>query len=144
MPIKEATNYAAEDADITLRLYEKLSDLLDEGAQDILKNMEYPLLTVLMQMEKDGARVDTGHLKKLSNNFGDQLMKLAKKIHDASGSVFNIDSPKQLSEVLFEKLKIETKGLKKTSTGYYSTSESVLQKLANENPIVKDLSLIHI
>ena len=66
-----------------------------------------------MQMEKDGARVDTGHLKKLSNNFGDQLMKLAKKIHNASGSVFNIDSPKQLSEVLFETLKIETKGLKK-------------------------------
>ena len=139
VPIKEATNYAAEDADITLRLYEKLCDLLDEGAQDILKKMEYPLLIVLMQMEKDGARVDTGHLKKLSNNFGDQLMKLAKKIHDASGSVFNIDSPKQLSEVLFEKLKIETKGLKKTSTGYYSTSESVLQKLANENPIVKDI-----
>ena len=141
VPIKEATNYAAEDADITLRLYEKLSDLLDVGAQDILKNMEYPLLIVLMQMEKDGARVDTGHLKKLSNNFGDQLMKLAKKIHDASGSVFNIDSPKQLSEVLFEKLKIETKGLKKTSTGYYSTSESVLQKLANENPIVKEPNL---
>ena len=61
-----------------------------------------------------------------------------KKIHEASGSVFNIDSPKQLSEILFEKLQIDTKGLKKTSTGYFSTSESVLQKLSDENEMVSD------
>ena len=90
-------------------------------------------------MEQKGALIDTSHLNGLSKEFGTKLLNLVKKIHEASGSVFNIDSPKQLSEILFEKLKIETKGLKKTSTGYFSTSESVLQKLSDENEIVKDI-----
>ena len=78
-------------------------------------------------------------LNKLSKEFGAKLLNLVQKIHGASGTVFNIDSPKQLSEILFEKLQIDTKGLKKTSTGYFSTSESVLQKLSDENEIVKDI-----
>ena len=68
---------------------------------------------VLLEMENKGALIDTNHLKKLSNDFGSKLIGLTKKIHDTSGSVFNIDSPKQLSEVLFEKMKIDSKGLKK-------------------------------
>ena len=139
VPIKDATNYAAEDADITLQLYEKLSEIIDKSSTNLLKTIDYPLLFVLLEMEQKGALIDTSHLNELSKDFGTKLLSLVKKIHEASGSVFNIDSPKQLSEILFEKLKIESKGLKKTSTGYFSTSESVLQKLADENEIVKDI-----
>ena len=139
VPIKEATNYAAEDADITLQLFEKLSEIIDKSSINILKTIDYPLLFVLLEMEQKGALIDTSHLNELSKDFGAKLLNLVRKIHEASGSVFNIDSPKQLSEILFEKLKIDTKGLKKTSTGYFSTSESVLQKLSDENDIVKDI-----
>ena len=139
VPIKEATNYAAEDADLTLQLFEKLSEIIDKSSINLLKTIDYPLLFVLLEMEQKGALIDTSHLNELSKDFGAKLLNLVRKIHDASGSVFNIDSPKQLSEILFEKLKIDTKGLKKTSTGYFSTSESVLQKLSDENDIVKDI-----
>ena len=139
VPIKDATNYAAEDADITLQLYEKLIEIIDKSSIKLLKTIDYPLLFVLLEMEQKGALIDTSHLNGLSKEFGTKLLNLVKKIHEASGSVFNVDSPKQLSEILFEKLKIETKGLKKTSTGYFSTSESVLQKLSDENEIVKDI-----
>jgi len=139
VPIKEATNYAAEDADLTLQLFEKLSEIIDKSSINLLKTIDYPLLFVLLEMEQKGALIDTSHLNELSKDFGAKLLNLVRKIHEASRSVFNIDSPKQLSEILFEKLKIDTKGLKKTSTGYFSTSESVLQKLADENEIVKDI-----
>ena len=139
VPIKEATNYAAEDADITLQLFEKLSEIIDKSSINLLKTIDYPLLFVLLEMEQKGALIDTSHLNELSKDFGAKLLNLVKKIHEASGSVFNIDSPKQLSEILFEKLKIDTKGIKKTSTGYFSTSESVLQKLSDQNDIVKDI-----
>ncbi len=139
VPIKEATNYAAEDADIALQLYENFKEKLDEETNNLLQEIEYPLVHVLIDMENKGALIDTNHLMKLSNDFGSKLINLTQKIHNESGSVFNIDSPKQLSEILFTKLKIETKGLKKTSTGYYSTSESVLQKLSENNEIVKDI-----
>ena len=139
VPIKEATSYAAEDSDITFQLYEKFKKIIDKETESLLQNIEYPLVHVLMAMEDKGALIDTNHLKKLSNDFGSKLISLTRNIHDKSGLVFNIDSPKQLSEVLFEKMKIDSKGLKKTSTGYYSTSESVLQKLAAENEIVRDI-----
>jgi DNA polymerase I - 3''-5'' exonuclease and polymerase domains len=139
VPIKDATNYAAEDADITFQLYEKFKELINEETENLLQDIEYPLVNVLLKMENKGALIDTKHLQKLSNEFGSKLIGLTKKIHDMSGSVFNIDSPKQLSEVLFEKMKIDSKGLKKTSTGYYSTSESVLQKLSPENEIVRNI-----
>ena len=139
VPIKEATSYAAEDADITFQLYEKFKETINKETEKLLQDIEYPLVHVLLEMENKGALIDTNHLKKLSNDFGSKLIGLTKKIYDTSGSVFNIDSPKQLSEVLFEKMKIDSKGLKKTSTGYYSTSESVLQKLSAENEVVRDI-----
>ena len=139
VPIKEATNYAAEDADITLQLYEKLHGLLDKNTSKLLEDIDYPLLFTLLEMETEGALIDINHLNELSKGFGAKLLELVKKIHDQSGTVFNIDSPKQLSEVLFEKLKIDSKGLKKTSTGYFSTSESVLQKLSAEHSIVSEI-----
>ena len=113
--------------------------IIDKSSIELLETIDYPLLFVLLEMERKGALIDTNHLNKLSKEFGAKLLNLVQKIHGASGSVFNIDSPKQLSEILFEKLQIDTKGLKKTSTGYFSTSESVLQKLSDENEIVKDI-----
>ena len=139
VPIKEATNYAAEDADITLQLYRTFETKIDDKTTKILQEIEYPMIFVLMEMEATGALIDIKHLNSLSNNFGSKLINLVQKIHKHSGVVFNIDSPKQLSEVLFDKMGIEAKGLKKTSSGYYSTSEAVLQKLADENEIIKDI-----
>ncbi len=103
VPIKEATNYAAEDADIALQLYENFKEKLDEETNNLLQEIEYPLVHVLIDMENKGALIDTNHLMKLSNDFGSKLINLTQKIHNASGSVFNIDSPKQLSEILFTK-----------------------------------------
>lgn len=137
--IKDATNYACEDVDITIHLYEVLSSKVDEILNKLLEQIEYPLVFVLLDMEKRGALIDASHLKKLSDKFGKELLDLVTSIHKDSGVVFNLDSPKQLSEVLFEKMNIPTKGLKKTSSGYYSTSESILQKLSNENDVVKDI-----
>ena len=139
VPIKEATNYAAEDADITLQLYRTFETKIDDKTTKMLQEVEYPMIFVLMEMEATGALIDIKHLNSLSNNFGSKLINLVQKIHKHSGVVFNIDSPKQLSEVLFDKMGIEAKGLKKTSSGYYSTSEAVLQKLADENEIIKDI-----
>ena len=139
VPIKEATNYAAEDADITLQLYRTFETKIDDKTTKMLQEIEYPMIFVLMEMEATGALIDIKHLNSLSNNFGSKLINLVQKIHQHSGVVFNIDSPKQLSEVLFDKMGIEAKGLKKTSSGYYSTSEAVLQKLADENEIIKDI-----
>ena len=139
VPIKEATNYAAEDADITLQLYRTFETIIDDKTTKMLQEIEYPMIFVLMEMEATGALIDIKHLNSLSNNFGSKLINLVQKIHKHSGVVFNIDSPKQLSEVLFDKMGIEAKGLKKTSSGYYSTSEAVLQKLADENEIIKDI-----
>ena len=137
--IKDATNYACEDVDISIHLYEVLSAKVDEILNKLLEEIEYPLVFVLLDIEKRGALIDASHLKKLSDKFGRELLDLVTSIHKDSGVVFNLDSPKQLSEVLFEKMNISTKGLKKTSSGYYSTSESILQKLSNENDVVKDI-----
>ena len=139
VPIKDATAYAAEDAEATLSLFQKLSSMIDEDASNLLKEVEYPLVFVLMNMEREGTMIDIKHLKKLSNHFGSRLMTLVQKIHEVSKTRFNIDSPKQLSEVLFEKLCLPTQGLKKTSSGYYSTSEVILQKLSHDHDIVKDI-----
>jgi len=139
VPIKDATNYAAEDSDITLQLFEKMNSLLDDKTKKLLKELDYKLLFVLLEMEERGTLIDISHLNNLSKKFGAKLMSLVQKIHNISGVVFNIDSPKQLSEVLFEKLNIDSKGLKKTSTGYFSTSESVLQKLSGDNEIIADI-----
>ena len=139
VPIKDATAYAAEDAEATFSLFQKLSSLIDKDAMKLLKEVEYPLVFVLMNMEREGTMIDIKHLKKLSNHFGSRLMLLVQKIHEVSKTIFNIDSPKQLSEVLFEKLCLPTKGLKKTSSGYYSTSEAILQKLSHDHEIVKDI-----
>ncbi|MDT8443247.1 MAG: DNA polymerase I [Desulfuromonadales bacterium] len=131
--VEKATVYAAEDADITLRLYEKLQPMVIEQEQESLFNeVEMPLLPVLVNMEKAGIRIDPEFLGGLSAELEKKLGVLEKQIHEMAGGPFNIGSPKQLGDVLFERLGL-SKG-KKTKTGW-STDVEVLNKLADEHEI---------
>lgn len=131
--VKKAAIYAAEDADITLRLYEKLLPMVAEQQQEKLFNdVEMPLLRVLVDMEKTGIRIDPVFLGTLSAEMEKKLDALEKQIHSLAGCSFNIGSPKQLGEVLFERLGL-AKG-KKTKTGW-STDVEVLNHLAEEHEI---------
>ena len=135
--IKEASQYAAEDADITWRLYKKLEKQLDSIGElaSLAAQMEWPLIEVLGDMEYQGVELDSEFLNKLSIQFHLEIDKLRASIWGLAGEEFNISSPAQLQVVLFEKLKIDSKGLKKTKTGI-STAASELEKLRGEHKIV--------
>lgn len=121
--------YACEDADITLRLYEVLSDILEEDElEEIAQTIEFPLMEVLAKMELNGIRIDRDMLEEFSETLRSELLELEKKIYEKAGTEFNINSPKQLGEVLFDQMGLPAG--KKTKTGQYSTAESVLTKLA--------------
>ncbi len=127
--LKAATEYAAEDADITLRLYEILSDrLVEEKLEKIYEVFEKPMISILSKLETNGIKVDDSYLKKLSKKFEDRLIKIEKKIYQVSGKNFNIGSPKQLGEIIYNELKIAK--LKKTKKGSLATSAKVLEDLA--------------
>src|SRR5699024_1355272 len=131
IPASEVTPYACEDADITHRLYEVLSDVLEaDELDDIAESLEFPLIEVLAKMEMEGVLVDHKMLKELSDTLRDDLLELEEKIFEKAETDFNINSPKQLGEVLFDKMGLPPG--KKTKTGQYSTAESVLTKLASE------------
>lgn len=131
--VEKATVYATEDADITLRLADKLEPLLLETHQDALfREVELPLVTVLADMEWQGVRIDAGFLKGLSADMEVRLADLEQEIHQMAGRAFNVSSPRQLGEVLFEELKLP-RG-KKTKTGW-STDVEVLSQLAEEHAI---------
>ena len=130
--VERATEYAAEDADITWRLYEKLSDLLKGDDLKIFKKLELPLLEVLGDMELQGMALDKSHLQKLSQKIHRLLAEKEKEIYELAGEKFNINSPKQLSVILFEKLGLPV--IKKTKSGY-STDVSVLEELATEHDL---------
>ena len=137
VPVELVKEYAAEDADITLQLYEKLMPLLKEnGVEKLFYEIEMPLVPVLSRMEANGVKIDTENLHQISEEFGREIRKIEEQIYDAAGTPFNIASPKQLGEVLFEKLKIDEKA-KKTKTGQYATGEDVLQKLSHKHPIIQ-------
>ena len=137
VPINLVKEYAAEDADITLQLYEKLMPLLKEnGVEKLFYEIEMPLVPVLSRMEANGVRIDTENLQQISEEFGIEIHKIEEKIYELAGMPFNIASPKQLGEVLFEKLRIDEKA-KKTKTGQYATGEDVLQKLSHKHPIIQ-------
>jgi DNA polymerase I len=128
--------YAGEDADITLQVYQKLaSEITTQGLEKLLYEVELPLVNVLASMEHAGVKVDTGGLAVLSENMANESKELAHEIHTLAGEIFNIASPKQLGEILFGKLKL-IENPKKTETGQYATGEEVLQALAKEHPIV--------
>ena len=130
--IERATEYAAEDADITWQLYEKLSSLLHGDDLKLLLELELPLIEVLAKMERHGMQVDRNHLKKLSQLIQQKLEEQQKEIYLLADEEFNINSPKQLSVILFEKLGLPV--IKKTKNGY-STDVSVLEQLASEHDL---------
>jgi DNA polymerase-1 len=131
--------YAAEDADITLRLKNKLEPELKKfECEDLFYNIEMPLMPVLAEMEMNGVCLDTDSLKETSAILTNRILELEKRIYELAGEQFNIASPKQVGDILFEKLKIVEKA-KKTKTGQYVTSEDVLQQLRNKHEIVADI-----
>ena len=137
VPVELVKEYAAEDADITLQLYEKLLPLLKEnGVEKLFYEIEMPLVPVLSRMEANGVRIDTENLQQISEAFGIEIHKIEEEIYKAAGMPFNIASPKQLGEILFERLRIDEKA-KKTKTGQYATGEDVLQKLSHKHPIIQ-------
>ena len=138
--LEEIKEYAAEDADITFQLKEIFTAELDKTeTKKLFDEIEIPLVKVLADMEKEGIRVDVDFLKSLSKELDNDIKSLEKNIYETAGHSFNLASPKQLGEVLFDKLKIGGAKQKKTKTGQYATGEEVLSYLANDNPIVKDI-----
>jgi DNA polymerase-1 len=128
--------YAGEDADITLQVYQKLvPEIATQGLEKMLYEVELPLVNVLAAMEHIGVKIDTGVLAVLSKDMAQASQVLAQEIHTLAGETFNIASPKQLGDVLFRKLQLIEKP-KKTKTGQYATGEEVLQGLTKEHPIV--------
>ena len=131
--------YAAEDADITLRLKNKLEPELKKAeCEDLFYNIEMPLMPVLAEMEMNGVCLDTDSLAETSKQFTNRMNEIEARIYELAGERFNIASPKQVGEILFDKLKIVEKA-KKTKTGQYVTSEEVLQQLRNKHEIVADI-----
>ena len=134
VPIEEATKYAAEDAWMSYRLYFKLTEMLRlQGAERLIdeaKEVEYPFINVLIAMERHGIAVDIGRFESLKSEIGGRLVALTREIYELAGREFNINSPKQLGEILFGVLGLP--GGKKTKSGGYSTNEKVLDGLRGE------------
>ena len=131
--------YACEDADITLQLKNKLEPELKRlQCEDLFYNIEMPLMPVLAEMEMNGVCLDTLSLAETSKQFTARMNEIEARIYELAGEQFNIASPKQVGEILFDKLKIVEKA-KKTKTGQYVTSEEVLQQLKNKHEIVADI-----
>ena len=136
---KDVYEYAAEDADITLQLKNKLEpELKKYGAEKLFYEIEMPLMPVLAEMEMNGVCLDTDSLAETSKQLTSRMNEIEQRIYELAGQPFNIASPKQVGEILFNKLKIVEKA-KKTKTGQYVTSEEVLQQLKNKHEIVADI-----
>ena len=132
-------DYACEDADVTLKLKHILEkELVTAGAEHLFYDIEMPLVRVLAYMERNGARISTDTLQETSRYFTERLLQIENDIYGLAGFTFNIASPKQVGEVLFERLKIVDKA-KKTKSGQYSTSEEVLEGLRTKHPIVEKI-----
>ncbi|MBW5397722.1 DNA polymerase I [Brachyspira pilosicoli] len=134
--LKDVVEYACEDADITFRFYEYFAPLLNTyNLEELFFNVEMPLISVLADMEFDGVYISTEKMKSLSEEYASLLEKTKEKIYQQAGEEFNLQSPKQLEYILFEKLKINS--TKKTKTGAYSTDEEVLRDLAQREKIAE-------
>ncbi|GGC90383.1 DNA polymerase I [Flavobacterium lutivivi] len=132
--------YAAEDADITLQLKEHFQPILERvGTKKLFDEIEIQLIPVLADMEMEGINLDEDFLKKMSVEMAKESSALEQKIYETAGEKFNLASPKQLGEILFDKLKIGGTKQKKTKTGQYATGEEVLSYLAKDNEIVRDI-----
>lgn len=140
VPLEDIKEYAAEDADITWQLKEVFSPILDKAeTKKLFDEIEIPLIPVLADMEMEGIRLDVDFLKSMSTDMQKEIDAFEQKIYETAGEKFNLASPKQLGDVLFDKLKIGGAKQKKTKTGQYATGEEVLSYLANEHQIVKDI-----
>ena len=135
--IGQATEYAAQDADFALRLEAHLRAQMDVKQLEMYEKMELPVAQVLFEMERNGVQIDRAELARQSAELGAELMKLEQEAYAAAGQPFNLNSPKQLQEILFDKMGIPTKGLKKTAKGGISTNEAVLEQLAPDYPLPK-------
>jgi len=134
---EKVTEYAGEDADITYQLHEKFTPVLAENKLDKLYDkVEGPVVKVLAEMEYNGVNLDVGFLENYTTELKTDILEYRTSIHEDAGMEFNIDSTKQLGEVLFDHLKIPYKGKKNTKSGWYSTSEEVLLKIADDHAIV--------
>ncbi|MCA9166671.1 MAG: DNA polymerase I [Planctomycetales bacterium] len=139
VPLAQLAEYAAEDADVTWQLKEKIQPLLvEQKLDDLCARVEFPLIEVLVDMEREGIRIDVEALQRYSNTLADEIETLQQAIFAAAGHSFNVDSPKQLGQVLFDELKLVDKP-GKTATGQYSTREADLLKMVNLHPIVRDV-----
>ncbi len=137
--IDKITDYAAEDADITLQLKHVFEPLVKEKqVENIFNEIENPLVKVLLQMEYEGIKIDTAFLNDYSLELEKQAKESEERVYEQAGARFNLASPKQLGEILFDHLKLDPKA-KKTKTGQYATGEEVLQKMAHEHKIVDDI-----
>ncbi len=135
--VNAVKEYSAEDADVTWQLHEKFQPLLEEdGITQLFNDVEMPLVSVLADMETEGIRIDIPALRAFSEELGVDILRLQEEIHKACGVTFNIDSPKQLGDVLFETLKLGGDKIKKTKTGQYQTSEDILQEMSNAHPVI--------
>lgn len=139
LPPSQVYEYACEDADITLRLKNKLEPELEKyGATKLFREIEMPLMPVLAEIEMTGVRIDTASLKETSAILTKRMLEIEERIYELAGEHFNIASPKQVGDILFGKMKIIEKP-KKTKTGQYVTSEEVLQTLKGKHQIVADI-----
>ncbi|PSK91978.1 DNA polymerase I [Taibaiella chishuiensis] len=139
VPLDKIKEYAAEDADITLQLKEVFTPLLSETeAEDLFYQVENPLVPVLADMEFEGVGIDVNFLADYSKELGREIKEAEAKVYQLAGVEFNLASPKQLGEVLFEKMKLDEKA-KKTKTGQYATGEDVLQKLRSKHEIIDSI-----
>ncbi len=137
VPLENIKEYAAEDADITLQLKEIFSPILDKAeTKKLFEEIEIPLIPVLAAMEMEGINLDVAFLKSMTVDMKKDINEFEQKIYESAGEKFNLASPKQLGDILFDKLKIGGVKQKKTKTGQYATGEEVLSYLANDNPIV--------
>jgi len=135
IPVEKVKDYACEDADITLQLKEKLEKWVAEHKMEkLLHQVEEPLSYVLADMEYEGVKIDTDALSKMSGELDEASREVQQKIYELAGAEFNIHSPKQLGEILFDRMKI-VDNPKKTKSGQYATGEEILSKLANDHPI---------
>lgn len=139
VPVEKVVDYAAEDADVTLQLANVFEPMLQErNAQKLASEIENPLIFVLADMEKEGVRIDIDTLAAYSAQLQEEIAKAELNVYDKAGLKFNLASPKQLGEVLFDHLKLDPKA-KKTKTGQYQTGEDVLTALASKSDIVQDI-----
>jgi len=139
VPVEQVKEYAAEDADVTLQLRAAFEPLLGQNeVRDVFERIENPLVPVLVDMEYAGVGLDVPFLQQYSAELGKEIAQAEENIYNHAGVKFNIGSPKQLGEILFEHLKIDA-GQKKTKTGQYATGEEVLQKLRSKHQIVEDI-----